>query len=446
MELSAAHHDWSDRLKALSAGELREQAEFIQGAASELGVWEYGGYVPLQPFIVSAAASKRFHRLGSGLQALLVRHALDQAGGDLHRLADIAEWPHQDRWFLGAKRSLSEALGSCRADVFVAGGRPRFLEVNFGTCLNGGTTSSVLSPALLRSPVGVRMRGAHAIASGSFDGELVHWVRRELSDDAPRVALLGVPSLGDEGSLRWAEEQMIAFASHGVPCDFVPLDEAEIAGGVLTWRGRRYSGAVRYFMVTPTVADQLDFIVALEHAEGTKLFGAYLAQLFTSKALLADLYQDQRLTVEQRRLVDHVPWIARLGHAPAWRDGAWVDPVEWAAGNRERAVLKPSNRFGGRGVVVGHLTSEADWRTAVEVAVQEGGHVVQELVRPDAWSCAYWHIGSQSMVRVEAPVLLGPFVVDTANAGCSTRQPITGTEDDLLRSGPDLSLGCVVSA
>jgi hypothetical protein len=46
VEPSAAHRDWSGRLKELRAAELREHVRFIQQAASELGIWERGGYVP----------------------------------------------------------------------------------------------------------------------------------------------------------------------------------------------------------------------------------------------------------------------------------------------------------------------------------------------------------------------------------------------------------------
>jgi hypothetical protein len=446
LEPSAAHHDWANRLKEVDTAELLEHVQVIQEVANELGIWERGGYVPVQPFVVSAAANKVLHKVGAQLQDLLVSHALDNADGDLHRLADIAEWRQGDRWFLGANRPLSEALESRRSDVFVAGGRPQFLELNFGTCLNGATVAAVLGPALLKSPVGVEMRHAHGVRSGSFLGELVHWVRRHLPDDNARIALLAVPDLGDEGSVKWAEDQMVYFASHGIACDFVPVGEADVDDGTLTWRGRRYGGAVRYFMVTPKVADHLDFIIALEHATGTAVFGAYVSQLFTSKALLADLYHDERLTSQQRRLLDHVPWTARLRPARVRKAEERVDPVEWAVNNRERAVLKPSNLFGSRGVVVGHLTSETDWCDTVDAAVQEGGHVVQELVRPDTWTSTYWHIESETLVSVCSPVLLGPFVVDGNDAGCYYQQPITGTENDFLSRERDLSLGCLMSA
>jgi hypothetical protein len=232
-------------------------------------------------------------------------------------------------------------------------------------------------------------------------------------------------------------------ASYGIACGFVPVEEADIVDGILAWRGERYDCAVRYFMVTSEVTDHLDFIIALEHAKRTKLLGAYVSQLFTSKGLLADLYQDDRLTLDQRRQLDYVPWTARLRDGPARRGEAMVNPVEWAAENRERAVLKPSNLFGSRGVVVGSFVSESGWRSALDAAVREGGYIVQEQVRPDAWPCVYWHLGSESLVSVNSPTLIGPYVVDGADGGGFTKQPIKGTESELLNRNRAVSLGCV---
>lgn len=301
--LSSAHEAWSRRLTELRMSEMREQVSHIEESASELGIWERGGYVPLQPFIISDAANKLLHGVGSRLKELQVDHALHRAGGDLYRLADIAEWAYDERWFLGTGRPLFNALVSARSDVLLAGGRPNFLEINIGTCLNGGTTSAVLSAALLGSPVGSDMSRAYGIKSNSYLDELVQWIRRQHSNESPNVALLGFADHGDEGSLKWADEHAARFASCGISCEFVLVDEAEISDNSLSWRGKRYEVAIRYFMVSPKMSDHLDFFGALESATATVLYGSYVSQLFTSKNLLADLYQNDRLTPDQRELV-----------------------------------------------------------------------------------------------------------------------------------------------
>ncbi|MGH3116425.1 MAG: hypothetical protein ACRDQ2_04820 [Gaiellales bacterium] len=418
----------------------------IEESASDLGIWERGGYVPVQPFILTTAAKELLHDVGARLKELVVGHALERAGGDLHRLADITEWRDDERWFLGGSRPLSNALGAARSDVFISGGRPHIFEINIGTCLNGATSSSALSTALLRTPLGAEMVRTHGIESDVYVDQLVRWIRRQHPGESPEVALLAFPDQGDEGALRWVDEHVTRFASQGIPCEFVAVGEADIVGGSLVWRGKRYGIAIRYYMVTPRAADHLDFLSALERATGTVLFGSYVSQLFTSKNLLADLYQDDRLTAAERRVLHYVPWTARLKDGPVRRGEGRVDPVEWAALNREHAVLKPGNLFGSRGLVVGHLTSEADWPGDLEAAVQDGGYVVQERVRPDTWTIPYWHIESEALVSVDSPVLMGPFVVDGADGGVYTQQPINGTEDDFLGEDRDVSLGCVMSA
>ncbi|MEO6087963.1 MAG: hypothetical protein ABIQ18_33120 [Umezawaea sp.] len=440
--LSPVHEQWSRLLTELPLERVRAQVRHIEQAAAELGVWERGGFVPVQPFVLDAAANRDLHDISYRLKELIVGHARSTSGGDLGRLADVVEWPEDDRWFLGGAQPLSEAIATVRPDVFISGGRPRVLEVNIGTCLNGGTSASVLSQAMLDSPVGREF--ADAVTAHSYLDELVEFVRQRYSGAASNIALLAYADDGDEGSLRWAEDHTTRFARHGIPCEFVPIDEAEIVDGHLTWRGKRYGLAIRYFMVPPNRAHHVEFLTALHNATGTVLIGSYAAQLFTSKNLVADLFQDDRLTAAERALLDHVPWTARLRPGRARRGDALVDPVEWAAANRELAVVKPANLFGGRGLVVGHLTDEAAWRSALEGAVADGGHVVQELVRPDPWPNLYWDNGSEELVAVNAPALLGPFLVGPADGGVYLQQPIRGTEDDFLDRERAVSLGCAV--
>jgi hypothetical protein len=445
VELSPTHFEWSRRLFGLPPEELEEHARYIEKSASELGVWERGGYVPLQPFIVSNAASKLLHNVYSGIKQLQVEHAVISAKGDLHRLADVVGWRHDERWFLGAKRPLAAALGAGRADIFISGGRPKFLEVNIGTCLNGNISSAVLPKVFLSSLFGAEMSRLHAMQECSYIDEMIQWVQRYQSGERSNVALLGFPDETTEGSLKWADEQIARFASHGISSEFVPVGEAEVADNALYWRNKRYGAAIRYFMVSAKVAEHLDFFRALEYATDTILFGSYVSQLFTSKSLLADLYQDERTTAEQRRLLSYLPWTARLREGFARKAGERVDPIDWAVQHRADTVLKPGNQFGSRGVVVGRLMSDSDWCSALDTAVRDGSYVVQELVLPDTWESMYWHIDSESLVRVESPVLLGQFGVDGADGGCHVQQPIKGSEVDLLSRDREVSLGCVMS-
>ncbi|MGW4210367.1 hypothetical protein ACWEIJ_20430 [Lentzea sp. NPDC004789] len=443
VRLGEAHDGWSARLDEIDP---RAHADAVRAGAAELGVWAHGGHVPMQPFVLPGPAMTALHDIGAGLQDLLIRHALDACGGDLVELAGIAGLTDSERWFLPSARPLPEALGCRRADVFVEAGRPRFLELNFGTCLNGTTAAPVLASTLLGTETGRAERRTRNLRTDSFFAARLRWLR-DNGADGHRVALLGFAASGDEGSLRAFEEEAAYFATHGVACDFVPVEEAEVIRGSLVWRGKAYGAAIRYFMASPkALAGYADFFVALEQATGTILFGAYVSQLFTSKTLLADLVCDPRLSDAERALVDHVPWTARLRPGAVRRGGGTADPVEWAEGNRTRAVVKPANLYGSRGVVLGPSVTDDEWLTAVRDAVTEGGYVVQELVVPDPWRTRYWDSVADAPVEVTSPVLLGPFVVGGRSGGCFAQQPITGTAEDLLRPGNGLSFGVAVSA
>jgi hypothetical protein len=440
-----AHEGWSEHLDGLSDTDLRAHADAVRAGAAELGVWEHGGHVPLQPFVLTRKAMAALHRVGTELQELLVQYALDACDGDTQRLADIAGLTEAQRWFLPSTRPLPEALGCLRSDVLVEAGQPKFLEVNFGTCLNGAAAAPVLATTLLGTDVGRAQRRARDLHAESFYAARLHWLR-ENGAHAGRVALLGFAATGDEGSLRGFDEETAYFATHGIACDFVPVEEADISAGALTWQGKRYDAAIRYFMATPTVmADYLDFFVALERATATVLYGAYVSQLFTSKLLLADLRCDPRLTSTQRDLLDHVPWVARLRPGAVPCDNGSRDPVEWAEHHRERAVLKPANLHGSRGVVLGPAVTEAEWRCALQDAVADGSYVVQQLVVPDLWQSRYWNIAADTAVGITAPVLLGPFVVGGRSGGCFAQQPITGRSEDLLHPKNGRSFGVAVS-
>ncbi|MFD0800041.1 hypothetical protein ACFQZU_01740 [Streptomonospora algeriensis] len=417
----------------------------MRESAAELGTWRRGGYVPLQPFVLDSRALDFMRGVGARLQKLLRDHALDACGGDIGKLADLAALSDEERWFVDSGRPLEEALGCLRSDVLVSGGRPCFLEFNFGTCLNGTTAAPVLADALMNTPLGRQMRQRNSLSARSFFAARSDWARTH-TGPADSVALVGLAQEGDEGSLRAFHAESDYFAAHGIPCDFVPVEEAEIADNALWWRGKRYAVAVRYFMANARVRrDHMDFVVALEHATGTKLLGSYASQLFTSKALLADLCCDQRLNEEQRSLLSFVPWTARLEPEPVTRHGERIDPIEWAAQHREEAVLKPYNLFGGRGVVMGSAMGDGQWRETLDSAVREGGHVVQERVRVDSWATRYWNQEADSVETVESPVLLGPYSVEGADGGCFAQQPIHGEAEALLDKQHALSFGTVVS-
>lgn len=88
-------------------------------------------------------------------------------------------------------------------------------------------------------------------------------------------------------------------------------------------------------------------------------------ELMTDEAIAARLF-----TADERRLFRrHVLWTRIVGDRrtslPHGKQGSLMD---FARGSRERLVLKPNRGFGGRGVVLGSATDQAEWNQLLETA------------------------------------------------------------------------------
>lgn len=439
------HREWGRRLAELQPRQLRSEVETIVERADLLGIWSASGMVPLQPFVLPRGATSHIHALSRDLHNLLVNHALDVSGGDLGRLADYLDWPDSERWQFRGRTPLDFALGSSRADVMVSNGAPRIIELNFGTCLNGSTSTPVLADAVLDSGVGRSLMGDHTRATGYIDA-LGRWLLRGPRGAGDRVALLSSIEASDEGATRWAEHQIHHLAGHGIKADLVPIEEMEVLDGVLSWNKLRYQQAVRFFMLNGPLLKYRDVVEAVEQAAGTRVYGSYISQLFTSKALLADVLQRPGLSGASKRALDAVPWTARLVEGPVWWRDREVDPIQWTLDNRVDAVLKPAHLYGSRGVKLGRLTPEPAWHDIVLDAVSLGDHVVQELVDPDSWTCSYYNLREDRLMTVQSPVILGSFTVDDQPAGTFVQQPTSGDWPGLSGGTGATSLGVAVDA
>ena len=108
------------------------------------------------------------------------------------------------------------------------------------------------------------------------------------------------------------------------------------------------------------------------------------ARVANNKKLFA-LLQDPRfadlVSRQEAEVIDAtIPWtrVLRPGRV---RYGDWVvDLLGFVADNRERLVLKPASDHGGREVMLGIETEQAEWEAAVEEHAEAEDFVVQEYV------------------------------------------------------------------
>lgn len=103
----------------------------------------------------------------------------------------------------------------------------------------------------------------------------------------------------------------------------------------------------------------------------------------TFALLHGDGLDDGWLTREERRVVrETIPWTAKVREARVrGPEGAPVDLLPWAVDHRDTLVLKPSDDYGGRGVVLGWTKDAAAFEAALRVAC-DGDWVLQRRVVP----------------------------------------------------------------
>jgi hypothetical protein len=118
----------------------------------------------------------------------------------------------------------------------------------------------------------------------------------------------------------------------------------------------------------------------------------------TSLAVLSD-ERNQALfdTEELRAIDDHIPWTRTLEERQTAHEGKPVDLIPYVLKYKDRFVLKPSDEYGGKGIVLGWLANQQEWDKAI-IAGLQSPHIVQERVeipwmkgKPEYHPCEIHH-------------------------------------------------------
>lgn len=108
-------------------------------------------------------------------------------------------------------------------------------------------------------------------------------------------------------------------------------------------------------------------------------FNCKLLHKKASFAVASDERNAHLLTPAERAAVKaHIPWTRSLEERTTLdQHGQSIDLLPWASDNREHLVLKPNDEYGGKGVLIGWETTQADWEKALADARHDPS-IVQE--------------------------------------------------------------------
>lgn len=278
-----------------------------------------------------------------------------------------------------------------RADLFRDETAFRVLELNLGSAL-GGLDNALLNRAFLADPAVARFVAANGLSYVDTVDVLVATLRSEcaIPDGArPLIAVADWPESFPvlERQLRYSAAQLARYGLAAVACH---LGQLRTAGGRVWLHGRPVDVIYRVFLIEdllrPGAGELAGPVLRAAERGEVALFAPMDAELYGSKgalALLSDeanrhLFSDAELAHLDRIL----PWTRMVRPGPVTvAGGGQADMAEYAVAERERLVLKPTSLHSGAGVILGWLTSLADWRRRVSAAMG-GPFVLQRRIRP----------------------------------------------------------------
>ena len=109
------------------------------------------------------------------------------------------------------------------------------------------------------------------------------------------------------------------------------------------------------------------------------LFNKGLFALLSDSAFPLDLNPIERLVIRR-----HVPWTRLLVDGRTDVDGNAVGLLSYAIANQDNLVIKPTNDYGGRGVILGWECDQAAWDAALTAALQTPSILQRRVPIPQA--------------------------------------------------------------
>jgi len=278
-----------------------------------------------------------------------------------------------------------------RNDAFQEGDILKFIE--FNTDSPGGPMySDVQTEIIEQSVVMDELRKKYYMSSDRFVPQILYNLLRAYREWGGKKQLPNIAIVSDKGAT-YPEFLLIVedFRRQGYKCEFATPPEIEYHNGkAFTPGGMEIDIFYRRGWIR-NWTDVWDDIKPLRRAYKENAFccvNSIRSLLAAIKSLLEHL-QDEEIaklyTAEEREIIfKHVPWTRLMKDRKTLGfDGKTpVELFEFVRNNREKLVLKPMDLYGGQGVCVGNVSTQAEWEKTIEIAATtEQKYVVQQYVQ-----------------------------------------------------------------
>ena len=380
----AAYHDLlTEEVAAESEAQLEERLR-----ARGLGFGERPLCTVLRPRFMTPG---RYRALQVGVRRVMgaFRRAHEAAMADAALRAQFALEPWEER-LIAADPGFREASPVSRLDAFFLDGDAlRFTEYNAETPA-GSAYNDALSTVFYGLQVMRRflrhyevrpLPARHHVLQVLLDA-YEQWSGRST---APAIAILDWREVPTYSEFLLFREY---FRGQGLPCEIVDPREVEYRDGRL--RAGDFAIDLVYKRVLlnelvarggedhPVLRAVRDRAVCMVNPVRCKLLHKK-----TSLAVLSDERNAGLFDAEQRQAIEaHIPWTRRVEERRTTYAGKAVDLVPFVLASRERLVLKPSDDYGGAGIILGWEADAASWEAGVRKALGEPYIVQDRIVLP----------------------------------------------------------------
>lgn len=293
------------------------------------------------------------------------------------------------------RRTMGERPLPCaRADLYREPDGFKILEFNIVSAL-GGFENAELNRAALDEPALAKFVADRDLGYADTLAGIVDVIFDAFRDadlpSRPRMAVVDWPSsfVDLEPRLRNMCDLLRPLGIDAVACH---PGQVRAVGDRLEVHGQPIDIVYRFFLIEdlldgPDAPALVEPILRAVERGTVRMFAPLDSELVGNKRALSLMTEPEhrdRLTEDERALVDRlVPWTRRLDGATVERDGEEHDAVTYLLDHQPDLLLKPSLLHGGLGVTPGWTVTPDDWADAVSAAVETGGFVVQERVRPE---------------------------------------------------------------
>jgi hypothetical protein len=386
----------------------------------------------LRPFFLSAAEESRIRSASEAIAAIGER-VVAAAATNRDIIATLGVNEAEER-LIRIDPGYATASTASRLDAFLLPGSLHFAEYNAESPAGPAYTQGLCELFDGLEPMN-RFREARRVTYHRTIPPLLaalldsyrEWGGHER---APTIAIVDwreVPT--------WTEFELLrdAFVQSGIPTVLADPRELSYEGNVLRAGDRAVDLVYRRVLINDVVArpDECQALVQAYEERAVCVANTFRCKLPHKKAFFAVLtdpaYAHLFTDSEQAIVRAHVPWTRLVADTAIDRHGQRGGLLDTARRDREQLVLKPNDEYGGKGVMLGWETAEAQWEDALSAALADspGTWVIQERI-PVRREIFPHFDDSGRVTMTDMLVDLAPYLFRGKMGGYLTRLSTTG--------------------